>query len=101
MVPATLVPCCTVDKINFILSDTPESQAWKAQKLRELSIINGTFRDMPNFGPNFNPGAPQPGKQQEGLFSKDVEEVLCFWCPMWLPSWVSQWRLYNPSSGPG
>jgi len=36
-----------VDRINFILSDTPESQAWKAQKLRELCIINGTFRSPP------------------------------------------------------
>eukprot|EP00667_Euglena_gracilis_P011809 EG_transcript_12083 len=64
-----------VDRINFILSDTPEAQAWKAQKLRELSIINGTFRDMPNFPMPGPSPASSSAKPQDGIFSKDIDKV--------------------------
>eukprot|EP01006_Ploeotia_vitrea_P015831 TRINITY_DN46191_c0_g1_i1.p1 TRINITY_DN46191_c0_g1~~TRINITY_DN46191_c0_g1_i1.p1 ORF type:complete len:493 (+),score=90.71 TRINITY_DN46191_c0_g1_i1:16-1494(+) len=39
-----------VSKIEWILGDSEEAQQWKQQKLKELAIINGTFRDLPDFG---------------------------------------------------
>eukprot|EP01012_Entosiphon_sulcatum_P006423 TRINITY_DN1302_c0_g1_i2.p1 TRINITY_DN1302_c0_g1~~TRINITY_DN1302_c0_g1_i2.p1 ORF type:complete len:515 (+),score=56.10 TRINITY_DN1302_c0_g1_i2:24-1547(+) len=59
-----------VEKVTWLLSDSPDAQLWRAEKLRELSIINGTFRDLPDEILR----AHQGPKMSPNLFTKSMTE---------------------------